>query len=421
MMLTPVFVASSGRSGTTALMSVLGSDPRVAFDRVPPYEHRHLAYFAKVAGLAAGSPCGVPVAGPALEAHDAAAVGPVPWPTASSPDNPRPLGLTDGDVLTALWGKFSAAARARQPAWTHYAEKAPDWLPAAARAIVPARTVYLVRDPRDVYLSVAAFNRARGTLGFGRRPGDDDRAHARTLARDLLVLFENQRADAGRPDCATVRYDDLMTDGPAAVERLSAFLGLRLSADPLAAAPPPDHQTSGIAALSVARWQREPLPPGVREFLECQLAEALAFNGYEAPAAPPANLPLTADLPTSADGSLVRGDDGTLAVRLTGDDFWVELPPTTVDARGVRELWLCVRGDTGDHCGVFWRAGRKPFAEERSVRVPFRPGRHWQVVRVPLAAHPRWRGRVTQLRLDLFNDCVEPGRGGAIRWARLVP
>ena len=49
--LTPILVAGSGRSGTTMLMALLGTDPRVAFDRVYPFENRYLTYFAKFAFL----------------------------------------------------------------------------------------------------------------------------------------------------------------------------------------------------------------------------------------------------------------------------------------------------------------------------------------------------------------------------------
>src|SRR5438045_1003360 len=49
--LTPILVAGSGRSGTTMLMALLGTDPRVAFDRVYPFENRYLTYLAKFAVL----------------------------------------------------------------------------------------------------------------------------------------------------------------------------------------------------------------------------------------------------------------------------------------------------------------------------------------------------------------------------------
>ena len=49
--LTPILVAAPGRSGSTALMALLGSDPRVAFDRQYPFENRHLTYLVKFAQI----------------------------------------------------------------------------------------------------------------------------------------------------------------------------------------------------------------------------------------------------------------------------------------------------------------------------------------------------------------------------------
>src|SRR3954471_11560562 len=45
--LTPILLSGGGRTGSTTIMSLLGSDPTVAFDRHFPYENKYLTYFAK--------------------------------------------------------------------------------------------------------------------------------------------------------------------------------------------------------------------------------------------------------------------------------------------------------------------------------------------------------------------------------------
>ena len=47
MKLHPILIVRGGRSGSTLLMQLLGTSPRVAFDRVPPFEKRYLAYLVK--------------------------------------------------------------------------------------------------------------------------------------------------------------------------------------------------------------------------------------------------------------------------------------------------------------------------------------------------------------------------------------
>jgi hypothetical protein len=425
--LTPILVAGFGRSGTTVLLNLLATDARVAFDRRYPNENRYLSYLAKFALLTA-RPGGSPqLSSDQLCDFDDGRLGSFPWPTDPLPGLEPPLAPPPAAWLAALWGAFAAAVRGRRPGATHYAEKAPAWLPAAVRDVLPCRTLHLVRDPRDVFLSARAFIAARRATGFGRAAGDTDLDHARTLAHAMLVYHENERADRDRADAVCVRYEDLILNRPAEVERLSRFLGLDLSPEePPPAQELPQHRTTPDLAASIGRWRREPLPPGVRELLESQLRELLVDHGYDAAGTAPASaldfgdLVRHGPLHCSADGELVPTAGGLAVVRVTGGDFWVELPEAEVAAKAVREVWVCARGDTGDHCSLFWRRRSEPFAEGRAVHVPFHPGGHWQVLRFRVAGHPHWHGTVVQLRVDLFNGRVTPG-GGAVRRLRLIP
>jgi hypothetical protein len=167
----------------------------------------------------------------------------------------------------------------------------------------------------------------------------------------------------------------------------------------------------------------------VRSALEAPLAEALAELGYgdveSAPPAEPIDLArLLADGPgleQSADGLASVGADGTVAVRVRGDDFWVALPRTSLPAETVREIWVSLSGDVGDLCSLYWSRAGEGFTEDRCLHVPFHPGPHWRVVRFRVGDHLHWRGTVTRLRIDPFNTrgAVEPG-AGRMRWVRFV-
>jgi hypothetical protein len=325
--------------------------------------------------------------------------------------------------LTVLWDTFCAAARRCHPGATHYAEKVPAWLPAALRGILPARTLYLVRDPRDLYLSAKAFFPPHQTAG------DTDRDRGRRFVPDLLLYHENYRADRGREDCALVRYEDLIRDPAAAADQLGVSLGLTLSPAALGGETiPANHRTTPSATASIGRWRREGLPPVVRATVEEHLHELLADADYDRDgAAPPAPEVRFADLlgrkpppVCSADGTLHPGPDGTAAVSIRGPDFWIELPPAAVEAAVIREVWVCVLGATGDHTTLYWRGPREGFDEARAMHLPFHPGGHWQLIRFPVGGHPAWRGRVAQLRFDPFNGPVGADPSGALRWLRLV-
>lgn len=407
MSLTPILIAGYGRSGTSALMELLGTSPRVAFDRRYPFENRWLTYLAKSARLASSASNCPELGSEALCDFDVARLGGIPWPIDPIAIGERPIPVSDADWLTASWARFSDRARERFPDATHYAEKAPAWLPAAVCDILPARTIHLVRDPRDVLISIGAFNRARGSLAFGRKPGDSDRVYARSLAHALLVYFENQRGDAGRAECVTVRFEDLVLDRAAVVARLSEFLGIELAVAQPESAHLTMHRTAASAEQAVDRWRREHLPIQVRTVLESLLAEAMAGNGYEIS-------PGVAPMPQL---ELAGVDETTIAI--TGPDCWFEAPGVDFAARSVAEVWLCLRGDTGNHCSLYWCRANENFDEGRCVHVPFSPGRHWQVIRVSLAGHAHWHGAIARLRLDLCNG---DGANGCcrIRWARLI-
>jgi hypothetical protein len=415
--LTPILVAGTGRSGTTMLMALLGTDARVAFDRVYPFENRYLTYYAKFAFLSGRPGRGEEADGTRFAAFDTDVIGAPPWPT-EPPPGVRFLAPEPTEMLRRMWGLFSEQAGAA----THYAEKARAWLTAYAREALPCHKVDLVRDPRDIYLSTNSFNRKRGFLAFGRRHGDSDLNYARRLAAALLLYFENQRADRGRPDCSTVRYEDLILDRQATVRRLNQELGLQLSLDAdVGHEHLPIHKTSTDVAASVERWKREPLPPEARAFLESHLAEALRWNGYDVPPETPA--PNHMDLATldriSPHGSVARTDEGGLSIAINGDDFWAEFKTPAFNAARVPEIWLCLRGDTGQHNSLYWRRAGESFDEGRSVHLPFVSGKHWQLVRLRPAGHPHWHGQIIQLRIDFMNGPKAAGHG-ELRWMRLV-
>src|SRR4029077_9839636 len=115
---------------------------------------------------------------------------PAPWP---APD--RALMPSPSECFRALWQAFSTAAPGADDRLTHYAEKVQEWLPAVIRDIVPCRTINLVRDPRDVFLSARDFVRVQGAVGFGMGDGNSELDAARHTAHRWLSFAENARAD----------------------------------------------------------------------------------------------------------------------------------------------------------------------------------------------------------------------------------
>jgi hypothetical protein len=419
--LIPILLSAYGRSGTTGLMATLASDRRIAFDRTYPFENRYLTYLYKFAILTGRLPTASALDPFELTVLSDSRFGPPPWTTDRS-DTRTWLMPAVEEWLSGLWKFFSSSVVRRYPESTHYAEKAPHWLAPAVRCLFPSRTIYLVRDPRDVFLSARAFTREKGGIGFGMdAPSEIDQA--RYTAHMMLGFFENARADQHRADTICVRYEDFVTHPAETTRRLGSFLGLQLSAERVQEVAQLDrHKTSASLTASIGKWRSGKLPDTVRLYLERELHELMSTCGYElsSDSNGPLDVPLDDPVAHSAHGTFSRTGQKTLAVTVTGEDFFLELPCMPVAANRIAEVWACVRGDTGTRCSLYWRGQREPFSEERAIHVPFIPGQHWEIVRFPVAHHPGWRGTVEQLRIDLFNGTVIPGKGGELRWIRCV-
>ncbi|MDW8351717.1 MAG: sulfotransferase [Anaerolineae bacterium] len=125
-----------------------------------------------------------------------------------------------------LFYRRIAAAQQRAANVSHFAEKQAipyySWL---TWELYPgAREIFLVRDFRDVYCSILAFNRKRGVTVFGRENVDIDEAYAGWLGERIVDLQHNWEARADR--ALLVRYEDLIRSPDAEMTRVLDYLGL---------------------------------------------------------------------------------------------------------------------------------------------------------------------------------------------------
>jgi hypothetical protein len=412
----PILLSGFGRSGSTALMALLGTDPRVAFDRAYPFEHRYLTYLAKLA-LVSSQPS-LPSLLNATRLCDAEDEHffPPPWKHEVDDLARIPAWFSAEE----LWHRLVAAIRGTDGAQTHYAEKVPHWVACHLRSSMPVRVIHLVRDPRDVYLSARDFARTRGESSFYPLAGNSEEEQALAIAHKLSEYASAEAADRGRPEALVVRYEEWVADPSALARRLGDWLGLDLDANSAEVSRHLDrHRTTANPADSVGRWRREPLPSAVTDILLPALGPYGAAYGYDLPGGRANILPLP-QRKHSADGIWMATLDG-VQVTLFGPDAWIELSAPELDAETVTEFWICCRSSTGESNAVYWCRAGEEFSEERVVSIPFRPGPHIQVVRIPVGDHLQWNGVIARLRIDLCNGSIEPGTDADVYWIRGVP
>ena len=269
----PFFVVGNDRSGTTVLRLVLDRSAEAA---VPP-ESMFLLDFAPVRRRG-----GLDERGRAARflaevwAHPRVRL----WNLPDAPP-PVPAGLAHADAYRfAVESPFRAYAE--REGKRRFGDKTPAYLHAVDEllAVWPeARFVVLVRDARDVVLSIRR-------LPFGP---NNAYAAARWWARGIRAGLEAERRHPGR--ILTLRYEDLVADPAAEVERACAHVGLGYNSGMLAIERTElgkivEGQAAWFPKLAAGirseagRWRTE-LPDADRRVVEAVAGAELEALGYE--------------------------------------------------------------------------------------------------------------------------------------------
>src|SRR5438093_7915812 len=119
----PLLVSGYGRSGTTALMSLLGTDVRVAMGRTYPFEDRYLTYISKLAVLLERNVIQPQPSPEQLYSFDDCVFGGFPWvPPGPGKNQGREHDLpTAAEWFRKLWAVVVAKARSQEPAAAFHA------------------------------------------------------------------------------------------------------------------------------------------------------------------------------------------------------------------------------------------------------------------------------------------------------------
>lgn len=270
----PFFVTGCERSGTTLLRLVLDRGGEVAI----PTESMILVDFARFAAA--------PLDTDAEFDRLAAAVWRHPkvreWGLRGGP--PRRQGRTGAAAhRAALEAPYLAYAAARGAG--RWADKTPHYvlhLDLVKRVFPEARIVHLVRDGRDVALSLLRVPFGPGNVWAA--------AHQWRDAVDAGDAAAERYGD----EVLTVRYEDLVSEPEATVRRVCAFCELAYDPKMLAVEEAAAGRLirgqegwfsqlgAGITTRSVGRWRTEMSP--ARQALFASIAgDALRRHGYELP------------------------------------------------------------------------------------------------------------------------------------------
>jgi hypothetical protein len=292
--LQPLMITTLGRSGSTALISLLASHPQIVAYRPSETESRVASYWMDLF-------LGISEPSSYLRQIFPVRLAPGWWTGGASPspkldEDPSTrewLGASAVEELAALCQSRIEAfyreigARADRPNAIYFTEKcqpsAGNALPALLDEIYPAsREVVLVRDFRDMMASMSTYSEGSA---FGPAPGVALEEHVRRWGISALNLAQNWRR---RSDQAhLVRYEDLVLEPSETIERLLVYLGLDASSSAVetftntlldSEAKLESHRTTSSPKESIGRWRK--LDIGRQTMYEEAFAPALEAFGY---------------------------------------------------------------------------------------------------------------------------------------------
>jgi hypothetical protein len=297
--LQPLMLTTMGRAGTTWTMRLLSEHPEIVVHRWHPYELRTARYWWHMLKT---------LAEPRDPYHSAQAdhfQTNKQW-IGYNPFYPEPIAVTPGlgewmgrDYVEDLarFCQRSAeetylriAAGQGQSNVKYMAEKhRADNLPWLVWELYPkAKEIFLVRDFRDVYSSMLAFNQKFGRRAFGPAHIETDADFANFLRNSTIRNLS--RSWPKRKDRAhLIRYEDLITRPAETLHGVLTYLALDASSATVdgmidrASAENPEmkrHLTSSDVSTSLGRWKSS-LSPELQSVANSAFGDVLQQFGYQ--------------------------------------------------------------------------------------------------------------------------------------------
>ncbi len=269
--LQPLILTSSGRSGTTWCMRLLSQHPAIVTCQIYAYETRIIPFWMQLLQFLSQK------ANP-IEATFGA-------------DYPQKAAAFCQQTFDAFYQHLAdAQGQIISPSeLTYFAEKN-SFNPniGLLTEIYPqSKEIILIRDFRDVASSILAFNKKRGSEGFGRKRFKSDKEHLKEIMKNtasgLLHRWKLRQQQA-----YLVRYEDLILSPEETLKGIFQYLNLDDSQETIANIMEKAsentpytqwHQTSSSAKDSIGRW-RQDLEPSLQKVCNRVLADALREFGY---------------------------------------------------------------------------------------------------------------------------------------------
>jgi hypothetical protein len=292
--LQPIMLNALARSGTTWLARLLIAHPEVVGYPVYPYEMHAASYWLHACRVLTTPSNRVGIAHPDLFWFDLQHISSPPFYSAFNEDllkwfNDNYVNLIALEYKSTIQSFYDyIAKKLKKKKARYFVEKQTvpnrSWL--IYDLYSKPREIFLVRDWRDVFCSIIAFNNKRGVVTFGREGMESDAAFAYRLGADIANLRREYHTRVDR--ALLVRYEELLLNPEHELKRILDYIGVDATLSTIRAmlrqANKPDpllqqHRTSRSERESIGRWKRD-LSPELQEVVNAVFREHLEAFGY---------------------------------------------------------------------------------------------------------------------------------------------
>jgi hypothetical protein len=294
--ISPVALCSFGRSGSTVAMQSLSTHPEISAAQLHPYELRYGLYLSQQYSVAASpadlieswevgapnSPTPNSVVGrnPYFQTHHLRELDNTEVTRFLTNEAPKKIRDLNLDLINSFYTSLEGSTDLN-----YFIEKiTPGWPYYLLREMYPdMKTVFLVRDFRDMVASIISFNKKRGTNGWGQK-GEPTVEWIKRLGgrvRELQYLHENFGG-------ISLAYEDLIRGPESAISSVYSQLGLNYTESDIDAgvkailSKSSEHITSAENSSvhgSIGRWEKD-LPDDIKNAVNSEFEQALNYFDY---------------------------------------------------------------------------------------------------------------------------------------------
>lgn len=259
----PIFIASTGRAGSTLLMKILASHPEIVVRTLFPYETRAAQYYyiadreqiniTNFAPIVWNNTEYRPFQGNDTQSHL--------WSQKqTSLDNQHPQ-----ESFEAYYSFVNKLESKNQLSASNFAEKliGLSLIRPMLASFPQTKIVFLSRDPRDTFFSIKSFNKKRGYLSFGEEHGDF------VLFNNIINFYKhcrNMQDKLEKRSYISIKYEDLIGSKTTTTYKLFESLDLEITNSRVVdivdnaftdSSKSLQHKTTSNAQSSIARWKQE--------------------------------------------------------------------------------------------------------------------------------------------------------------------